>query len=95
MALDSKKAYKNLKKKGFEDSKNHSNDHKYLEFHHNGKMILYIKLSHGSKKDLNDNLIKKMSVQCKLSKQDFINLGNCPLSTEEYIEKLKEIGEIK
>lgn len=95
MVLNSKKAYKNLKKKGFKDSKDYSNDHKYLEFHYNGKMILYTKLSHGSKKDLNNYLIKQMSTQCKLSKQDFADLVNCPLSAEMYIEKLKEIGEIE
>lgn len=95
MVLDGKKAYKNLKKKGFEDSKDHSNDHKYLEFHYNGKMILYTKLSHGSKSDLNNYLIKQMSTQCKLSKKDFADLVNCPLSAEQYIEKLKELGEIE
>ncbi len=95
MVLNSNKAYKNLKKKGFEDSTDHSNDHKYLEFHYNGKMILYTKLSHGSKKDLDNYLIKQMSTQCKLSKQDFADLVNCPLSTEKYVEKLKEIGEIE
>lgn len=95
MVLDGKKAYKNLKKKGFEDSKDHSNDHKYLEFHYKGKMILYTKLSHGSKKDLNNYLIKQMSTQCKLSKQDFADLVNCPLSAEQYIEKLKALGEVE
>ncbi len=95
MVLDSKKAYKNLKKKGFTDSKDHSHDHKYLEFHYQGKMILYTKLSHGGKKDLNNYLLKQMSTQCKLSKQDFADLVNCPLSAEEYVEKLKEIGELK
>ncbi len=95
MVLNSKKAYKNLKKKGFEDSENRSNDHKYLEFHYNGKMILYTKLSHGSKKDLNNFLIKQMSTQCKLSKHDFADLVNCPMSAKKYVEKLKEIGEIE
>lgn len=95
MVLNSKKAYKNLKKKGFEDSKDRNNDNKYLEFHYNGKMILYTKLSHGSEKDLNNYLIKQMSTQCKLSKQDFADLVNCPLSAEKYVDKLKEIGEIE
>ena len=95
MVLDKNKAYKNLKKKGFIDSIDHSNDHKYLEFFYNGKMILYTKLSHGSKNDLDDYLIKQMSSQCKLSKQDFADLVNCPLSKEKYIEILKKIGEIE
>ena len=78
-----------------DEAEQNFNDHKYLEFHYNGKMILYTKLSHGSKKDLNNFLIKQMSTQCKLSKQDFADLVNCPLSAEKYIEKLKEAGEIE
>jgi hypothetical protein len=52
MVLDGSKTYKSLKKKGFEDSPTKSVDHKYLEFYHEGKLVLYTKLSHGSKKDL-------------------------------------------
>lgn len=92
MALDKNKAYKNLKKKGFTDAENRSYDHKYLEFHHNGKMILYTKISHGSKRDMGHPLIKQMSSQCKLSKQDFADLVNCPLSAGAYLEKLMESG---
>ena len=94
MVLEKNKAYKSLKKKGFTDSTEHSNDHKYLEFIYDGKMILYTKLSHGSKKDIDDYLIKQMSSQCKLSKQQFADLVNCPLSEDKYIEILKSLGEI-
>ena len=92
MVLDKNKAYKNLKKKGFVDSENKSVDHKYLELFHEGKLILYTKVSHGSKSDLDDYLIKQMSTQCKLSKQDFADLVNCPLSEKEYLKKLKDLG---
>lgn len=95
MVLEKNKAYKNLKKKGFEDSLDHSNDHKYLEFFFEGKMILYTKLSHGSKKDLDDYLIKQMSSQCKLTKQQFADLVNCPLSKEAFIEILRDKGELE
>jgi predicted RNA binding protein YcfA (HicA-like mRNA interferase family) len=86
--LDAKQTYKNLKKKGFEDSANKSDDHKYLEFWHNGKLVLYTKISHGEK-DLDDFLIGQMKKQCKLSKSDFMDLANCPLSQEDYTEKLR------
>ena len=92
MVLDKNKAYKNLKKKGFVDSENKSVDHKYLELFHEGKLILYTKVSHGSKSDLDDYLIKQMSTQCKISKQDFADLVNCPLSEKEYLKKLKDLG---
>lgn len=95
MVLDKNKAYRNLRKKGFDDSRDHSKDHKYLEFHYDGKMILYMKISHGSKNDLDNYLIRQMSSQCMLSKQDFAYLVNCPLSAEKYIEKLKDLGEIE
>jgi hypothetical protein len=95
MALDKNKTYKNLKKKGFADSVNHSGDHKYLEYFVDGKLILYTKISHGSSKDLDDYLIRQMSNQCKLTKQQFSDLANCPLSSEEYIKILKEKGELE
>jgi len=91
-AIDSKKTYKNLKKKGFVDSANRSVDHKYLELYHDGKLILHTKVSHGSKKDLGDFLIKQMSVQCKLDKNELIDLANCPLSQKGYFKILKDKG---
>ena len=90
--IDSKKTYKNLKKKGFVDSFNHSIDHKYLELYHKGKLILYTKVSHGSKKDLGDFIIKQMSMQCKLNKKELMDLVNCPLSQVGYFKILEDKG---
>lgn len=92
MILEKKKVYKNLKKKGFVDATTKSDDHLYLEFSFEGKKYFKTKLSHGSKKDLDSFLIKQMSTQCKLSKEDFADLVNCPLSQEDYIKILKEKG---
>jgi predicted RNA binding protein YcfA (HicA-like mRNA interferase family) len=92
MVLDKSKALKNLKKKGFITAKNKSGDHHYLEFYHDGIMILYTKISHGSKKDLDSYLIKQMSEQCKLSKDDFAKLVNCTLSEKGYIAILNDKG---
>ncbi len=89
--LDAKQTYKNLKKKGFEDAPSCSDDHKYLEFRHKGKVILYTKLSHG-KKEIGEPLIGQMKRQCKLEKSDFMDLVSCPLSLEEYTIKLREQG---
>jgi hypothetical protein len=89
MVLDKNKAYKNLKKKGFVDSTAHA-DHKYLEYYVNGKLILYTKISHGSVKDLDDYLIKQMSSQCKLTKNLFAALVNCPMSQDEYLDILEK-----
>lgn len=89
--LDAKKTYKNLKNKGFKDSANKSDDHKYLEYFHQGKLVLYTKISHGAK-DLGNFLIKQMADQCKLDKKDFMDLANCPLSQKKYEEILANKG---
>lgn len=89
MVLNKTKAYKNLKKKGFIDSILKSGDHLYLEYYSAGKLILYTKVSHGSKRDIDIGLIRQMAEQCKLNIKDFANLCNCPLSKDEYYEKLK------
>lgn len=94
MVLDKNKALKNLKSKGFSIAKHKSVDHHYLEFYHNDLLILYTKISHGSKKDIDSYLIKQMSDQCKLSKSDFAELVNCTLSQEGYIDILSEKGYI-
>ena len=94
MVLDKKKALKNLKNKGFTLSKHKSVDHHYLEFFYDGIFILYTKISHGSKKDIEDHLIKQMSDQCKLSRSDFAALVNCTLSQEGYASILLEKGYI-
>lgn len=86
--LDPKKTYRNLKKKGFIDSPDKSDDHKYLELHHEGKFVLYTKISHGNS-DIDDFLIKQMSDQCKLSKKEFMDLANCPLSKGKYLKILE------
>lgn len=89
--LDPKKTYKNLKKKGFVDSINKSSDHKWVDFFYDDKYVLSTKISHGNK-DIDNHLIKQMSFQCKLDKADFIDLVNCPLSREDYIQLLKKKG---
>ena len=87
--LDAKKTYRNLKSKGFIDAPNKSDDHKYLEFYYEDRLVLYTKISHGEK-DLGDFLIKQMSHQCKLSKSEFMDLANCPLSEDEYLKILED-----
>lgn len=89
--LDSKKTYRSLKKKGFIDSIKKSSDHKYLELFYNNKFVLHTKISHGNE-DIRNPLIKMMSFQCKLSKSEFMDLANCPLTKKEFFKILKEKG---
>ncbi len=86
MALNSDKVIKSLLKKGFDKI---NKDHKFFIFKNEGREVLHTKVSHG-KKDLSKYLISLMSKQCKLSKEDFIDLVNCPLSKAQYIEKLRQ-----
>lgn len=92
--LDPEKTYRNLKKKGFVDSVNKSVDHRHLDLFHEGKFILTTKISHNSD-DIGDNLIRKMSFQCKLTKNDFMDLCKCPLSKELYFKMLEKKGLLK
>ena len=90
--LDPDKTYSNLKKKGFVDMPNKSKDHKYVEFVHEGKRVLYTKISHGSKNEIGNSLIGKMSRQCKLKKTDFMDLANCPMKKAKYVKILEKEG---
>jgi hypothetical protein len=86
--LDAKKTYQNLLSKGFKAAQG---DHKYLEYYFNGRVIFHTKISHGEK-ELQDFHIGMMKRQCKLEKNEFIDLANCPLSASQYLEILKKNG---
>ena len=89
-SLNGKRTLENLLNKGFLKSKG---DHNYLEFWYNGKYVLQTFCSHNGQ-DINDYLIVKMKKQCKLNKEQFFDLAECPLSRERYIEILAENGVI-
>jgi len=85
-----KKVVNSLKKKGFTiPPGNHH--HVYHEFWHKGKLVTSTYTSHG-KGDINDYLIGQMSKQCLLSKVEFKELINCPLTIEKYLKLLKDRG---
>jgi hypothetical protein len=88
--LDAKRTLQNLLSKGFVTKKG---DHKFLEFYYNGKFILHTKISHGEK-ELEDFHIGMMKRQCRLEKKEFLDLANCPLSEDAYIDILKKNGTI-
>jgi len=82
-----------LQKKGFVIEINR--DHRYFFYHSkNGKKTkVHTKISHSPKyKTISDNLLALMSKQCGLSKSDFIDLIDCPLSRDEYENKLSDQG---
>lgn len=90
-ALDAKKTLKSLLRKGFIESENRSDDHKYLEFWHNNRCVTHTKISHGEK-ELGAYLIKQMYTQCRINKEQFMDLARCPLSQAEYLQILEAQG---
>lgn len=76
--------------KGFKPK---SGDHNFLIYHslEGKKTTARTKTSHTPKtKDIADGLLGQMAKQCKLTKKDFLDLVDCPLSRLGYEEKLKE-----
>lgn len=86
-SLKSQKVIAGLLKKGFKRS---DNDHAFLILYVDDKRTkVWTKVSHGGK-DIADPLINKMSKQIYLNKKNFVDLVNCPMSTEAYLVKLAE-----
>jgi predicted RNA binding protein YcfA (HicA-like mRNA interferase family) len=53
------------------------------------------KTSHTPKmKDVPDNLLSEMAKQCKLTKPQFLDLVDCPLSRQDYEAALAARGEL-
>lgn len=84
------KVEKSLLAKGFQLNQTH---HHYFIYYtkESKKTTIKTKTSHTGKiKDIPDNLLAKMAKQCHLTKSDFLSLIDCPLSREEYENKLYE-----
>lgn len=81
-----------LLKKGFVQ---HESDHTHYTFYKdNQKTSVWTKISHGER-DIGDTLINIMQKQLKLTKKQFLDFVNCPLSKEEYRKILLDSNSIK
>lgn len=91
--MDRDQVNSSLIRKGFirDDDRNHWFYHHEYEGKRTG---VRTKLSRGSKyKRLDSSLQSRIKKQLKLgSSSDFRDLVNCPMSREDYINKLKENG---
>jgi len=95
MPLDRRDVEKALQQKGFDPS---SGDHSFFAFYtmSGKKTSVWTKTSRGSgHKTLGDNLVSAMAKQCGLTKGQFLQLIDCPLSREELERILIESGRIK
>lgn len=68
-----------------------STGHNYGWLIVNNKKILRVHYSHG-KGDLPPVIVNKIRGQLKLSQKDFLELINCPLTYEGYLNILKQKG---
>jgi hypothetical protein len=94
MPKDKRKVEEALLKKGFEDKEG---DHHFFIYHtlQGKKSSIRTKTSHMPKmKEISDGILAQMAKQCRLNKQDFMNLIDCPLSREQYEARLIEKEEI-
>lgn len=92
MPKDAKDIAAGLVKKGFAPREG---DHAFYHLVVNGKKtIISTKISHGEK-EIRDKLLGIMARQLKLSKRDFINLVDCPLTAEEYLAMLRQARHIE
>jgi len=94
MPKDKRKVEDGLLKKGFVEKEG---DHHFFIYHtlQGKKSSIRTKTSHTPKmKEIGDGLLTQMAKQCGLSKQDFNNLIDCPLSREQYEALLVKKGEI-
>jgi hypothetical protein len=77
-----------LERKGFQKNQR---DHRKFIYHMDSgeKTAVWTKTSHGSgHKDISPINLGKMAKQCKLDKNDFERLLDCPLSREDYQTQL-------
>ncbi len=81
--------------KGFEKTEK---DHHYFIYFTTDrkKTTARTKTSHSKKmKDIADNLLSQMAKQCYLTKTEFLNLVDCPLSQDMYEDILQKQGIIE
>lgn len=82
MQYDARKVEGALLKKGFRMDNSH---HHMFTYHtmDGRRSMARTRTSHGSK-TISDPLLAQMARQCRLSKAQFIDLIDCPLSRESY-----------
>jgi hypothetical protein len=88
MTRDRKEIEASLQKKGF---KNREGDHHYYIYYTltGLKTRIFTKTSH-SHKSISDDILSMMARQCRLPRQRFFDLLDCPLTRKEYEQFLIE-----
>lgn len=79
-----------LGKKGFTETDSYRDHYYFMYYTQSGKKTRIItKLSRGTHyKSIGNSLLNMMAKECKLNKNDFMDLIDCPLSRADYEKKL-------
>jgi hypothetical protein len=82
-----------LENKGF---RKHEGDHHYYVYwsSEGKKSMAKTKTSHGSHRDISDELLSKMARQCGVTKPNFLKLIDCPLQRSDYENLLKLVSKL-
>lgn len=82
-----------LESKGFQKLER---DHHYYVYWSVGgkKSMARTKTSHGSGRDISDELLSRMAHQCGITKPNFLKLVDCPLQRPDYENLLKQGGKL-
>jgi predicted RNA binding protein YcfA (HicA-like mRNA interferase family) len=87
MPRDAKEVAANLKRKGFTPNEG---DHTFYRLFVDGKNTgIRTKISQGEK-EIHDGLLGQMAKQTRLVKKEFLELVDCPMTLERYVELLRE-----
>jgi len=95
MQRDRRDIVQNLSRKGFQETE--SAHHTHLIYHtaDGKKSAVRTRVSRGSSyKSLGNDLLGKMAKQCKLTKGDFLDLVDCPLSRDDFEKRLHDSGDL-
>jgi hypothetical protein len=93
MPKDKSSVESGLLSKGF---RSHEGDHRYFIYwsEDGRKSMAKTKTSHGTGKDVSDDLIAQMARQCGLTKQNFLRLVECPLQRSDYEVLLRQANRL-
>jgi hypothetical protein len=92
MPKDAKDVGAGLTKKGFQAREN---DHTFYHLYVEGKKTgVYTKISHGEK-EIRDGLLGAMARQVKLTRKQFNDLIDCPLTADEYVKLMRKAGAVE
>ena len=92
-SYSSKKISTSLKKKGFSEVEDRADKKYYLTL--DGKKVgIHTFVSHGTK-EYGEALIGEIKKQLRLTKKEFMDLIDCPMTKEKYLRTLISKGHIE